>query len=194
MQVKKEDLRQQILEAAKQEFLDKGYENSSMRVIAKKANTTMGNIYHYFDNKEALLTTLLDPVIENLNHLAEEHFVQDDPNYSIDDVEEAFDLINTQIELTEFRYLMDECLLILFDLKTTHYVALREAFMEKARDHMKFHMKMENDESGYLDIVTNMFVDCIRHVLKEKKNPEETRQEFMKVFRMLCTGLVTIKK
>ena len=35
MQVKKEDLRQQILEAAKQEFLDKGYENSSMRVIAK---------------------------------------------------------------------------------------------------------------------------------------------------------------
>ena len=65
MQVKKEDLRQQILEAAKQEFLDKGYENSSMRVIAKKANTTMGNIYHYFDNKEALLTTLLDPVIEN---------------------------------------------------------------------------------------------------------------------------------
>ena len=59
---------------------------------------------------------------------------------------------------------------------------------------MKFHMKMENDESGYLDIVTNMFVDCIRHVLEEKKNPEETRQEFMKVFRMLCTGLVTIKK
>ena len=114
MQVKKEDLRQQILEAAKQEFLDKGYENSSMRVIAKKANTTMGNIYHYFDNKEALLTTLLDPVIENLNHLAEEHFVQDDQDYTIDDIEEAFDLINTQIELTEFRYLMDECLLILF--------------------------------------------------------------------------------
>ena len=129
MQVKKEDLRQQILEAAKQEFLDKGYENSSMRVIAKKANTSMGNIYHYFDNKEALLTTLLDPVIENLNHLADEHFVQDDQDYTVDDIEEAFDLINTQIELTEFRYLMDECLLILFDLKTTHYVELREAFM-----------------------------------------------------------------
>ena len=48
MQVKKEDLRQQILEAAKQEFLDKGYENSSMRVIAKKANTTHGEYLSLF--------------------------------------------------------------------------------------------------------------------------------------------------
>ena len=194
MQVKKEELRQQILEAAKQEFLDKGYENSSLRVIAKKAHTTMGNIYHYYANKEALLTALLDPVIANLDCLAQEHFVQDEQNYTIQDIEEAFDLINTQIEVTEFRYLMDDRLLILFDLKTTHFVELREAFMEKARKHMKYHMKMENEESGYLDIVVNMFVDCIRHVLEEKKNPEETKQEFMKVFRMLCTGMVTIKK
>ena len=48
MQTKKEDIEQRIIEVATDEFMKKGYENTSMRVIAYKANTSLGNIYHYF--------------------------------------------------------------------------------------------------------------------------------------------------
>ena len=52
MQIKKEEIRTTILNAAQQEFLIHGYEGSSLRVIAKKANTTIGNIYHYLITKK----------------------------------------------------------------------------------------------------------------------------------------------
>ena len=59
MQTKKEDIEQRIIEVATDEFMKKGYENTSMRVIAYKANTSLGNIYHYFKNKDLLLQAMV---------------------------------------------------------------------------------------------------------------------------------------
>ena len=39
MQIKKEDLKNDIIEAAKVEFLHHGYEGASMRIIASKSHT-----------------------------------------------------------------------------------------------------------------------------------------------------------
>lgn len=192
MQVQKEELRQNILDAAKQEFIAKGYENSSMRLIAKKANTTLGNLYHYFDGKEDILTVLLAPALQNLELFCEEHLEQNEEFHSIEDIVKALDEIGSDIERTELNYVLDDTLLILFDLKTTHFVEVREAFLKKCKAHMQFHLKIKDQDSKYLDIIVNMFVDCIRHVLIEQKNPEEARAEFMKVFRLLCTGIIAI--
>ena len=41
MQTKKESIGEEILKAAQKEFLLHGYEAASMRVIARKANTTL---------------------------------------------------------------------------------------------------------------------------------------------------------
>ena len=35
-----------------------------------------------------------------------------------------------------------------------------------------------------------MFIDCIKHVLVSHDNLEMQKQEFLKVFKMLCTGIV----
>ena len=66
MQIKKDEVRLKILEVAADEFLKRGYENASMRIIAQKAHTTQGNIYHYFQSKEILLEEILLPTIENI--------------------------------------------------------------------------------------------------------------------------------
>lgn len=192
MQVKKEDLYQNILSAAKEEFIDKGYENSSLRTIAKKANTTIGNIYHYFENKEALLSVLMDPIIENLNALMKIHLAEEKMFHSVEEIDHVLKEIDlSPFEATELKYLMDDRLLILFDLKTTKYVALRENFMTAMKQHMAFHLNITNDESHYLTIIADMFVDCIRHVLLERKDPADAKKEFLKVFRMLCAGVIS---
>ena len=46
VQVKKAEMRQTIIDVATDEFMKKGYENASLRVIAQKSHTTLGNIYH----------------------------------------------------------------------------------------------------------------------------------------------------
>ena len=58
-QVKKNEIRQSIEKAAIDTFLEKGYLDTKMNHIAKKANISVGNIYIYFKNKEDLFYTVL---------------------------------------------------------------------------------------------------------------------------------------
>ncbi len=64
MQVRKPEVRQSILTAAENEFLERGFEKASLRGIAGRAGVTKGNIYIYFNSKDQLFTTLAAPAME----------------------------------------------------------------------------------------------------------------------------------
>lgn len=70
MQVLKEDVRKNILLAAKKEFLTMGFTSSSLRRIAKDSNVTLSNIYNYFENKDDLFRALLMPTIDIIKKYA----------------------------------------------------------------------------------------------------------------------------
>ena len=52
------DLRNKILDAAREMFVENGYEATTMRAIADRIAYTPTAIYHHFRNKEALLTEI----------------------------------------------------------------------------------------------------------------------------------------
>lgn len=52
------ETRQRILEAAREMFVEHGYEATTMRAIAERIEYTPTAIYHHFQNKEALLAEL----------------------------------------------------------------------------------------------------------------------------------------
>jgi len=60
MNTEKESSRKEILKAAREEFLEKGYKGASLRSICKKAGVTTGAFYFQFENKEAVLKEILD--------------------------------------------------------------------------------------------------------------------------------------
>jgi AcrR family transcriptional regulator len=78
MQVLKNAVRERILNAAKSEFLDRGYSSASMRSIADLAEITVGNIYRYFENKESLFENVVigsyDNMISIVNDIKFEKF------------------------------------------------------------------------------------------------------------------------
>lgn len=49
-----------ILSSARQEFMEKGFLNASLRNIVKNAGVTTGAFYRYYDSKEALFSALVD--------------------------------------------------------------------------------------------------------------------------------------
>lgn len=55
-----EDRREQILDAALRVFAQKGVTRATNQDIAREAGITSGLIYHYFQNKGALLTAILE--------------------------------------------------------------------------------------------------------------------------------------
>lgn len=69
VQVLKEAVRRDILKCAKQEFLSKGFRQTSMEQIARKAKITAANIYRYFENKDALFEELVHPVVKRWQFL-----------------------------------------------------------------------------------------------------------------------------
>jgi AcrR family transcriptional regulator len=67
---KAKEKRKAIIEAAKNEFVSKGFEAARIDEIAKKAGVAKGTVYLYFPNKEALfdemIKTVMLPLINNI--------------------------------------------------------------------------------------------------------------------------------
>ena len=55
-----------VLACAKEEILDKGDRDASVRVIAQRAGTSTGSIYTRFKDKEGLFEALVQPVVDGL--------------------------------------------------------------------------------------------------------------------------------
>jgi len=63
MQYLKKEIRERIIDAAMEEFNKLGFADASIRNIAQTAKTSLGNVYRYFTNKEALYLAVVNPVI-----------------------------------------------------------------------------------------------------------------------------------
>ena len=51
-----------LIEVAKKEFLEKGFEGASIRIIAHEAETSPRAVYTRFENKEELFAAVVEPV------------------------------------------------------------------------------------------------------------------------------------
>lgn len=60
---------EKILACAKEEFLEKGYSDASLRTIAAKADTTTGSIYSRFGGKEGLFSVIVKPAAEEFTDI-----------------------------------------------------------------------------------------------------------------------------
>ena len=63
-----EGVSEKIIACAKEEFLQKGYSDASLRTIAEKAGTTTGSIYSRFKDKEGLFSAIVEPAADHLVH------------------------------------------------------------------------------------------------------------------------------
>ena len=61
-----EGVSERILACAKAEFLDKGYTDASLRVIAAAAKTSTNSIYVRFGDKEGLFSAIVEPVLTEM--------------------------------------------------------------------------------------------------------------------------------
>lgn len=61
-----EGVSEKILTCAKQEFLDKGYTEASLRTIAAAAGTSTNSIYVRFHDKEGLFSAIVEPAVNGM--------------------------------------------------------------------------------------------------------------------------------
>lgn len=64
---KKEETRMNIIETATELFMTKGYRATSTRKIAAKLGITQPNLYHHFNNKEALYLAVIETLAADVS-------------------------------------------------------------------------------------------------------------------------------
>lgn len=74
MQYLKKEIRDRILSSAVEEFKEHGYADASIRNIANNAEISLGNIYRYYTNKEALYFAVINPFMDGVRNFVENEF------------------------------------------------------------------------------------------------------------------------
>jgi AcrR family transcriptional regulator len=192
MQIPKEEIKRDIIAAAEHEFLIHGYKNASLRTIAKKAKTTLGNVYNYFPNKEAILDTIVGDAPTLLKNFTKHEEIE------IKD----FDL--TKIDVTTLGTLIDEMLPQLVDIdlllsnvvviliegcEGTKYEPFKKVICDQFKEHMTAHLRHDPDEI-FTDMFVQVMITSIICIAKFPSSYEEKKTALIKCFRFLFYGLI----
>jgi len=73
-----EQRRHQVLDAAMECFQRSGFQGASMAQISQAAGMSVGHIYHYFENKEAIIAAMVERDVDRLKEDFEQIRRQDD--------------------------------------------------------------------------------------------------------------------
>lgn len=76
------ETRQKLIESALAEFREKGYAKASLRKICANAGVTTGALYFFFKNKDDLFSAIIEPPLEKLRAILEEHNREDERSMS----------------------------------------------------------------------------------------------------------------
>lgn len=87
---------QKLIKSGKEEFLKKGYAKANLRDICKNAGVTTGAFYFSFENKEALLSAILDPVIADYEKMCSTFArrEEEDPNTADDNERQMMEYLS----------------------------------------------------------------------------------------------------
>ena len=94
MNPKKEETRKKIIRAASDLFDELGYDNISIRQIAKRADVNLASINYYFESKQNLLGEVLKRTYLQLEKRIEVLFSEFPEDSFVDSVQRLFDLFN----------------------------------------------------------------------------------------------------
>ena len=104
-------------------------------------------------------------------------------------LEKAGGAADTLFEESGIACLFDRRVVILLKLESSRLLPRKEAILEELQKHLQDHYQMK-DDAHYARLVLDVMVDCLKHVLTEHENMEDAKAEFLKLFRLFCTGIL----
>lgn len=178
-----EGVSERILSCAKEEFLEKGFSEASLRTIASKAGTTTGSIYSRFQSKEGLFSAIVEPVADAIVQM----FQKTQENFHAVDADEQPKVMNEYVhsgmdEILEFIYGNFEAVQLLLDASYgTKYQDFVERLVEIETEYTYKFMETINFQQDPEKLITEEFIhimtramfesmfEVVRHNMKKEK-------------------------
>lgn len=178
MQYLKDEVRNSIADKALKEFLEKGYEGASIRSIAKKSNTSVGNIYKYFTSKEDLYENLIGSVYKRLIDYIKKF---DDVQLNENAQAIFYELMEKIMEV--FNENSTEISILLNQSKGSKYENCKSIFVDFitkiVTESMKYELSLKGKRLGdnfTIYLVSYSLVESIAIIVKERQDGAEVRK------------------
>lgn len=196
----KSESHQIVLKAAKQEFLEKGFEGASIRSIGKRAGMTSAALYRHAKDKEDLFSQLVEPFV---NEFMRRCFLHE---------KQSYDTINNNNGLPDFNdneiviimdmseRFSDEMKLIFCKSKGTKYetflhefIELQQTEMEKVLAYLetKGH-KVKKISAKELHVFLSSYITAIVEPIVHDYTKEETKECLLKMQDFFTPGWMNI--
>lgn len=172
------DIRQVLLETAREAFLEKGYKAVSMREISEKSGVGLSNIYNYFESKDELFKVVLTPFLHSFEKMIIEHSeVSSDTNVEMY-TSESFQAETIRAYLKVFRQYRPELKLLFFASQGSCFENYCEMLIDSNTRLSLEYMKLMQEKNPHLSIGISTFfihVSCVWwvNVLKEIAGHDE---------------------
>lgn len=196
IQVKKENIKEALLETARQEFLKKGFKGASLRKIVKNSGTNLGNFYNYFTNKEALFIHLIEEEYANFMKLMLNHQEIDVPDYLLRTTDikiwkdMIYHIINEMMpNLTNNFVLLVEC------SSGTKYEGIKERIVLSLSEHFSEHLKSMNtdDDEDFAYVIALQLLNGFIYIIKTNDDTNTRKKllcEYLLFFFVGSMGII----
>lgn len=188
------ETREKLIESAKAEFMEKGYNKASLRTICANAGVTTGALYFFFEDKADLYRAILGKPVDELFAIMQSHFDEDDeiigsPDYEVEEDDHS-EIAQALIHHIYSNY--DAAILLLTKSQGSEYEDIIDRIVEMTESKSVESMKKIAKRKGkkkkvnrymlhlVIHIVVDSFVNLVIHEPDEKK----ALKSIKKVFKM----------
>lgn len=198
-----EETKKQILEAATEEFSDHGFKNASLRHICARAGVTTGALYTYFQDKDALFTSVISPVTDTILHLLRSHYEAELAATSENTLSGEDEDMQATLQILHFYYTHKTLCQML--LQNQEHPAVTAFFDELIRCMDRHTLRLfqqmsgnvpENEESapdtGAVHWFSHIQVDAILYLISHDLDPRQAEQLLEKMIRFMRAGFLSV--
>lgn len=197
-----EGVSERILACAKQEFLDKGYQEASLRTIASAAGTSTNSIYVRFGDKEGLFSAIVEPVLNRMTEMSlkiQEEFCRMDRETQVKNMAEYADggtaaLVDYMYDhLDEFRLLLDSSYGTRFHHFVDELVRIEVEYTYKYMEAGEYPARLGDAMTEkLLHIVTTSRFESIFEVIRHGMSREEAAEYVALLSRYHRSGFYAV--
>jgi AcrR family transcriptional regulator len=192
--VKKEDLRQAILDASCRKFASFGYKWVTVQEIASELGISKKTIYRFFNSKDDILREI---VVGKVNSLLETfRGIQDARGFAVDKIQMISEIVGTQFN--------EQWQKILMEVRTNAPALFKEieGILQSKVAHAWQNMFIDGQKKGWIRkdidpvVFTTAYIGVVRELMKVDflSKHSLTESEVPKqVFRIFTEGILTEK-
>ncbi len=187
--------REKLIECARKEFSEKGYEKASLRKITSDAGMTTGAVYFFFKDKNGLFGAVVDDALKGFMQIINKHFAEEIQEDLSNYVHVSGDHDDLAQQIVTYLYDNYDVMMLLFDkahgseyenvldsiidVLESSYSALAEKYAAVSEG--------KRVNKYMLHYLTHIQVDAFEHLLNHESDKERALEIIKPVMDMLIT-------